>query len=259
MLNNHPMEKAKFMVAVTRTVLVSFIFILTVHIGGIAETYWTEWSFDPFYTKAVELYEGQKLVGASLMKSMELQKTLREAQRLAVQTAQEETRSVEEARALALAEAEAAQAAAEEAEREAALALEAEAEAASAVAGSLSAQDYRVLQRIVQAEAGGCDMKGRILVANVVLNRVRSGEFPDSVTEVVYQKSQFSPVSDGSLERCVVSAETMEAVDRALEGEDYSQGALYFMNRAASYSRNVRWFDGKLTFLFQHGGHEFFR
>ena len=39
--------------------------------------------------------------------------------------------------------------------------------------------DYNVLLRIVQAEAGGCDMKGKILVANVILNRVESDEFPD--------------------------------------------------------------------------------
>jgi N-acetylmuramoyl-L-alanine amidase len=102
-------------------------------------------------------------------------------------------------------------------------------------------------------------MTGRILVANVVLNRVQSDEFPDNVTDVVYQKSQFSPVHDGNIDRCTVTDKTVEAVDRALAGEDYSQGALYFMNRSASYSRNVRWFDGKLTYLFQHGGHEFFR
>lgn len=119
--------------------------------------------------------------------------------------------------------------------------------------------DYNVLLRIVQAEAGGCDMKGKILVANVILNRVGSDEFPDTITDVVYEKRQFSPVSNGSINRCKVEQETVEAVDRALAGEDYSEGALFFMNRRASSGSNVRWFDTHLDYLFQHGGHEFFK
>ena len=119
--------------------------------------------------------------------------------------------------------------------------------------------DYNVLLRIVQAEAGGCDMKGKILVANVILNRVESDEFPDTITDVVYEKRQFSPVSNGPINRCKVEEETVEAVDRALAGEDYSEGALYFMNRRASSGSNVRWFDTHLDYLFQHGGHEFFK
>ena len=119
--------------------------------------------------------------------------------------------------------------------------------------------DYNVLLRIVQAEAGGCDMKGKILVANVILNRVESDEFPDTITDVVYEKRQFSPVSNGSINRCKVEEETVEAVDRALAGEDYSEGALFFMNRRASSGNNVSWFDTHLDYLFQHGGHEFFK
>ena len=75
----------------------------------------------------------------------------------------------------------------------------------------------------------------------------------------VYEKSQFSPVSNGSINTCKVSEKTVEAVDRALAGEDYSQGALYFMNRRASSGKNVRWFDSHLDYLFQHGNHEFFK
>ncbi len=124
---------------------------------------------------------------------------------------------------------------------------------------SLSGEDYQTLLRIVEAEAGVCDSKGKILVANVVLNRVRSGEFPNTVREVVYQPSQFSPVSNGSINTCKVTSQTIECVRRALAGEDYSQGALYFMNRGAARSGAVSWFDGRLTFLFRHGGHEFFK
>lgn len=124
---------------------------------------------------------------------------------------------------------------------------------------SYSDSDYEVLTRIVQAEAGICDEKGRIMVANVIINRVRSDEFPDNITDVVYEKSQFSPVIDGSINTCKVTQQTIDCVERALAGEDYSQGALYFMNRSGSESSNVRWFDGRLTFIMQHERHEFFK
>lgn len=66
---------------------------------------------------------------------------------------------------------------------------------------SLEDQEYQVLLKIVEAEAGCEDTEGRMLVANVVMNRVRNGNFPNTVTEVVYQRqdgtAQFSPVSDG--------------------------------------------------------------
>ncbi|MCC8126176.1 MAG: cell wall hydrolase [Clostridiales bacterium] len=184
--------------------------------------------------------EGQQLVGNTLSKSVEDRQKLRETQREKVREAQKAISEIEEERS-----------------RQAQEAAEAEKRRSAVV--SCSEEDYQVLTRIVQAEAGGCDMKGKILVANVVLNRVKAGEFPDSITGVVYQKSQFSPVKNGSINTCSVSAQTMEAVDRALAGEDYSQGALYFMNRSASYSGNVSWFDGQLTYLFQHDGHEFYR
>ena len=52
---------------------------------------------------------------------------------------------------------------------------------------SLEDQEYQVLLKIVEAEAGCEDTEGRMLVANVVMNRVRNGYFPNTVTEVVYQ------------------------------------------------------------------------
>lgn len=127
----------------------------------------------------------------------------------------------------------------------------------------LSDNDLDVLMRIVEAEAGNEDEDGKLLVANVVLNRVNSQDFPDSVTEVVFQQegrvAQFSPVADGSYYKVVVSDETVRAVERALWGEDISQGALYFAARQYAADSQMKWFDECLTYLFAHGGHEFFK
>lgn len=128
---------------------------------------------------------------------------------------------------------------------------------------SLSAEDISLLEKIVQAEAGGEDMKGKILIANVVFNRIKDDEFPNTIKKVVYQKVggkyQFSPVANKNFSKTKVSKDTEEAVERALEGEDYSEGALYFMSRRKSKKKSATWFDKNLDRLFKHGGHEFFK
>ena len=126
----------------------------------------------------------------------------------------------------------------------------------------LSEEDYEVLLRIVEAEAGGEDIEGKMLVAGVVLNRVADEKFPDTVKDVVFQRengtAQFSPAYSGRYDRVVVSEDTIEAVNRVLAGEDISEGALFFASRKYAASDKMRWFDEHLTFLFSHGGHEFF-
>lgn len=126
----------------------------------------------------------------------------------------------------------------------------------------LSDEDYTVLLRLVEAEASGQDVKGKMLVANVVINRLNRGGFGSSIKEVIYQrangKAQFSPVATGKIDRVVVSQGTVEAVERALCGEDESQGALYFVSRAHANPANMAWFDRNLTWLFVYSGHEFF-
>lgn len=123
---------------------------------------------------------------------------------------------------------------------------------------SLEGQEYEILLKIVEAEAGGEDTTGRMLVANVVMNRVRSAGFPDTVSEVVYQRSggraQFSPVSDGRIDRVNVSPETVEAVARAMNGEDVSLGALYFRSVHSSSG----WFDRTLNRVVEYGNHIFY-
>ena len=127
---------------------------------------------------------------------------------------------------------------------------------------SLSEEDYINLLRIVEAEASGEDETGKLLVANVILNRVRDDSFPDTITEVIFQKNkkvtQFSPVSNGRFWKVEISEETISAVNRALKGEDISQGALYFASRKYADADNMRWFDKCLKYLFTHGNHEFF-
>lgn len=127
----------------------------------------------------------------------------------------------------------------------------------------LSKEEYEALLRIVEAEAGGEGEKGKLLVANVILNRVNSEKYPDTIKDVVFQNDgqtwQFSPICDGRYYEVKISDETVKAVERALMGEDISEGALFFVARKSADPEKMRWFDENLEFLFSYGGHEFFK
>lgn len=126
----------------------------------------------------------------------------------------------------------------------------------------VSKEDIEALCKIVEAEAGGEDKKGKLLVANVIINRVKNKNFPDTAEQVIYQKNsyvtQFTPVANGKIETVDVTKESIEAVYRALRGEDVSGGALYFMARNLANPSSVCWFDDNLTLLFSYGGHDFY-
>ena len=123
--------------------------------------------------------------------------------------------------------------------------------------------ELEVLLKIVEAEAGCEDENGKLLVANVVLNRVNSEKFPSNVYDVVYQsnggKVQFSTAYNGRIKSVKVSNETKEAVKRALYGEDISKGALYFISSAAVSPEKSSWFYTKLNHVFDYGRHSFFK
>ncbi len=127
----------------------------------------------------------------------------------------------------------------------------------------VTASEISMLERIVQAEAGGEDMKGKILIANVIMNRVADEHFPNNIEAVIFQNKngeyQFSPVDDERYWKVKVSDKTKKAVQRALEGEDYSKGALYFIARKRTSAGSAAWFDNNLNWLFKHGGHEFYK
>lgn len=122
----------------------------------------------------------------------------------------------------------------------------------------LEYEELEILHKIVEAEAGSEDITGKMLVANVILNRVNSSRFPDTISEVVYQKqggkAQFSPTEDGTMETVHISPETEEAVERVLNGEDNSNGALYFR----SVKCTGTWHDRALIRLTEYGNHIFY-
>ncbi len=135
---------------------------------------------------------------------------------------------------------------------------ETETETVQAMVVPCTDNDYNNFLRIVEAEATGGDIKSKILVADVIINRVRRSDFPNTITDVIFQGNgqQFQPVMDGRFYTVNVTESTVEAVDRALYGEDYSQGATFFAARASAGAGS--WHASALTRLFEYGGHVYF-
>lgn len=115
-------------------------------------------------------------------------------------------------------------------------------------------EDLYWLSRIIYCESGNQSLEGKIAVGNVVLNRVASYQFPNTVYDVIFQRNQFTPASNGRIQRtppedCVIAAKL------ALEGANTAGNALYFINPSISSSG---WFNRNCTYVATIGAHAFF-
>lgn len=100
---------------------------------------------------------------------------------------------------------------------------------------SQSSSDLNLLARCVYAEARGEPYTGQVAVAAVVLNRVKSASFPNSISGVIYQPYAFTAVNDGQINLSPNSTAYKAAQD-ALNGWDPTYGCLYYYNPATATS-----------------------
>ncbi|MGM7722887.1 cell wall hydrolase [uncultured Metabacillus sp.] len=109
---------------------------------------------------------------------------------------------------------------------------------------NFSHADLDLLARIVRAEAQSEPFKGKVAVANVVLNRVESPKFPDTIKEVIYQPGQFQPVANGEINK-PADTESIQAVKAALSNMRHiAQDSLFFYNPDIAENR---WLDSRET------------
>ena len=100
---------------------------------------------------------------------------------------------------------------------------------ASSSSAKIISADHRLLSKLVYAEARGEPYKGQVAVAAVVLNRVASSSFPNTISGVVYQRNAFTCVNNGSINNTPDSSCIRAALD-ALNGWDPTGGCLYYYN-----------------------------
>ena len=111
--------------------------------------------------------------------------------------------------------------------------------AAASSSATIISADHRLLAKLVYAEARGESYKGQVAVAAVVLNRVASSEFPNTISGVIYQSKAFSCVDNGSINNTPDSSSIKAALD-ALNGWDPTGGCLYYYNPKKTDDKWIR-------------------
>ncbi|MBU5627641.1 cell wall hydrolase [Oscillibacter sp. MSJ-2] len=118
-------------------------------------------------------------------------------------------------------------------------------------------EDLYWLSRIISAESQGEPLEGQIAVGNVVLNRVASDQFPNTIREVVFDTKngvQFEPLSNGTLYNAP-TAQSVAAARLVLSGSSTAGGSLYFFAPALSQGT---WIRQNRTYLKTIGCHQFY-
>lgn len=118
------------------------------------------------------------------------------------------------------------------------------------------ADDAYLMAKLAMAEAEGESTEGKAMVMMVVLNRVFDPEFPGTISEVVYERRQFSPVWEDDWEDTEPDADCWAALELIESGWDESEGATYF---EATYNGEDTWHSRNLKYIKTVGGHNFYR
>ena len=110
---------------------------------------------------------------------------------------------------------------------------------ATTASATILSADHRLLAKLVYAEARGETYKGQVAVAAVVLNRVRSSSFPNTISGVIYQTNAFSCVNNGSINNTPDSS-CIRAARDAMNGWDPTGGCLYYYNPKTASDNWIR-------------------
>jgi N-acetylmuramoyl-L-alanine amidase len=97
-------------------------------------------------------------------------------------------------------------------------------------AASYTKSDLILLAKITTIEAGYESYEGQLAVANVIMNRVKSGRFPNTIHDVIYSGRQFPPAHNGTLDKVEPKASALRAAKDALNGKNNVEDAVYFFN-----------------------------
>ena len=98
-------------------------------------------------------------------------------------------------------------------------------------ASTYSKNDIELMARAVNGEARGEPYEGQVAVAAVILNRVKSNSFPNTIAGVIYQSGAFTAVADGQINEPIAESATVyKAVQDAMNGWDPTSGCIYYFN-----------------------------
>ena len=101
----------------------------------------------------------------------------------------------------------------------------------SYAAGGNRTTDLQLMARAINGEARGEPYEGQVAVGAVILNRVKSSQFPNTIAGVIYEKGAFTAVSDGQINVPIEQGSTvLKAAQDAMNGWDPTNGCIYYFN-----------------------------
>lgn len=123
---------------------------------------------------------------------------------------------------------------------------------------SYTNEEFEMMCYVLQNEAGGCSEESKIAVANVIINRVKSPNFPDTLGGVLTSNNQFTAISNYYNKVNAPTQNTIDCARRALNGEDNSNGALFYYAPKYCGASTAAWFES-LSFCMEMEGQRFFK
>lgn len=107
-----------------------------------------------------------------------------------------------------------------------------------AASDSSSTSDLQLMARAINGEARGEPYEGQVAVGAVILNRVKSSQFPNTIAGVIYEKGAFTAVSDGQINVSIKEGSTvLKAARDAMNGWDPTGGAIYYFNPSTATNK----------------------
>lgn len=107
-----------------------------------------------------------------------------------------------------------------------------------AASDSSSTSDLQLMARAINGEARGEPYEGQVAVGAVILNRVKSSQFPNTIAGVIYEKGAFTAVSDGQINVQIKEGSTvLKAARDAMNGWDPTGGAIYYFNPSTATNK----------------------
>ena len=108
----------------------------------------------------------------------------------------------------------------------------------SYAASSNSTSDLQLMARAINGEARGEPYEGQVAVGAVILNRVKSSQFPNTIAGVIYQSGAFTAVADGQINAPIDESSTVyKAAQDAMNGWDPTGGCIYYFNPATATNK----------------------
>lgn len=120
---------------------------------------------------------------------------------------------------------------------------------------NIAQEDAVLLMQLARSEAGDSGVDAQLIVMNVVMNRLKSKNFPDNIHDIIFAAKQFQVVTNGSFDNTDINVDSHLALARLEMGEDISDGAIYFESASVTDS----WQSKNREFIFEKFGQRFYR